>query len=159
MKRDIIRLIILAALLAAIIIPTLSLFNYASAEEVWILCHPDSFVCLRDEPRKTSCDFGGATCGTKMETDGKTKGGYMHVSGLAAEAESGWVSAKYVVHSEPHEVNKDMVVSADGRVAIRKCVGGKITGWLYDGDIIHVLWACDEWAITTRGYVMTNFLR
>ena len=159
MKRDMIRLAILVALLAAIIIPILSVFNYAKAEDIWLLCHPDSFVCLRDEPRKTANDFGGATCGTKLETDGKTRNGYMHVSGLAAEAESGWVSTKYVVHSEPYAVNEDMVVHADGRVAIRKCVNGKITGWLNDGDFIHVLWACDEWAITTRGYVMMRFLR
>jgi len=130
----------------------------AQAEEVWVLCHPDSYVCLRENPRKTSEGFGGAPCGAEMETDGKTKNGFLYVYGLAAECDRGWISSKYVVYSEPKEINREMVIRADGRVAIRKCVNGKITGWLHDGDRVKVLWASDEWAITSRGYMMTEFL-
>ena len=51
-----------------------------------------------------------------------------------------------------------MTVRSDGRVAVRKWVGGKVSGWLKDGETVFVRWMGGGWAVTARGYVMTDFL-
>lgn len=126
--------------------------------QVWVLCDPDSYVSIRSGPSKKYTAIGGATCGSTMMTDGVVKKGFLHVYDLAAEDDEGWISTRYIVYSEPEETPYRMEVVADGRVALRKWVGGKIIGWLYSGDVVTVQCMCDEWAVTTRGYVMSEFL-
>ena len=89
-------------------------------EEVWVLCIPDSEVNVRERPKKTGQIFGGAMCGACMWTDNVKKNGYLHVLDLAAESDTGWISARYVVYDEPVEVNTVMEIRSDGRVACRR---------------------------------------
>ena len=150
-------------IIAAIFIGLFSLIkSIAKAEDegerVWVLCHPDSYVTLRVKPGKNKDSFGGVTCGGTMLTDGKANKGYLHVYDLAAEEDSGWISIHYIVYDEPIEVNEPMRIKSDGRVACRKSVDGKIIKWLYDGDILTVFWASDEWSITNLGYVKSYYL-
>lgn len=126
-------------------------------EEVWVLCEPKGTVNIRSSPG--GMVFGGTTCGAKMWTDNKQKAGFLHVLDLAAEQETGWISGRYIVYDEPHEVNAVMVIDSDGRVACRKWIGGKVKGWLYDGDPVTVYWMSNTWAVTDKGYIMSEFLR
>lgn len=135
-----------------------SMSEDADGTQVWVLCNPNSYVSIRSGPGRKYTAIGGATCGSDMMTDGIDKKGFLHVYDLAAEDEEGWISTRYIVYSEPEEVHYRMQIVADGRVALRKWVGGKIIGWLYSGDTVTVLCMCDEWAITTRGYVMSDYL-
>ena len=127
-------------------------------EECWILCRPGSYVSLREKPGKRAAEFGGALCGAKMWTDGTTRNGYLRVTEIAAEQDHGWVSARYVVYSEPREINCPLRIRSEGRVAVRKWIGGKIVKWMRDGDEILVYAMSDEWAVTEKGYIMTAFL-
>lgn len=57
----------------------------------------------------------------------------------------------------------DCVVRSDGRVRVREKVGGKVDGFLHDGDKVLVkAWRYDSdgslWARLSTGYVMANFL-
>lgn len=124
----------------------------------WVLCDPESCVRLRVGPRKTAAEFGSAECGTMLLTDSKERNGYLHVVDLAAEESEGWISVHYIVYDEPQEVNCSATVRSDGRVAVRKSVNGKITGWLKNGETIRVLWTSGEWSVTNRGYVMSEYL-
>ena len=126
---------------------------------VWVLCDPDSFVCIREEPRKSSFAVGGATCGTRLETDGKTKGNYIHVVNVPAEADRGWVSTQFVVYDEPYPMDRTATVVSNGKLAVRKGIGGKIKKWLQPiEDSVRIRWWSNEWCLTTIGYVQTEFL-
>lgn len=135
----------------------------AEAEEpegrqCWVLCKPDegSVVNIRRKPGGEV--FGGATCGADMLTDEKMRNGYLHVYDLAAEESEGWISARYIVFDEPEEVQQLMTIRAEGRVACRKWIGGKITGWAYDGENVFVYAMSYEWAVTDLGYIRSEFL-
>lgn len=156
-----IKVLIEIAIIAAVLLGFYSAFmSIAKAdtitEEVWILCEPKGTVNIRSTPGGRI--FGGATCGDKMWTDNRQKNGFIHVLDLAAEEENGWVSARYVIFDEPEEVNIEMTVDSDGRVACRKFINGNIKGWVYDGDKVFVYWTSDEWSITNKGYIKSEFL-
>ena len=92
------------------------------------------------------------------DADGKTKNGFLHVTDLAAEESEGWISCGYVVYDEPEPVNAAGTVTGDGRVACRKWIGGKITGWVMPGDTVTVYYRSEEWCCTNNGYIRTAFL-
>ena len=127
-------------------------------EEIWVLCMPDSEVNVRERPKKTGEIFGGAMCGACMWTDNVKRNGYLHVLDLAAESDTGWISARYVVYDEPVEVNAVMEIRSDGRVACRRWINGKINSWIMNGDRLTVYWMSPSWAVTSRGYIRSEFL-
>lgn len=139
------------------------LVSDAEAEEwegrnCWVLCMPDGYVNLREKPKRNGETFGAATCGSNMLTDEKVRNGFLHVYDLSAEEPEGWISVRYIVYDEPEQVMREMRINSQGRVACRKWIGGKITGWAKDGDAVEVYWMSEEWAVTNRGYIMTEFL-
>ena len=124
----------------------------------WVLCDPESHVTLRSGAGRKKLPVGSAECGTMLLTDSKERNGYLHVVDLAAEESEGWISVHYIVYDEPKKVNCSATVRSDGRVAVRKSVNGKITGWLKNGETIRVIWTSGEWSVTNRGYVMSEYL-
>ena len=130
----------------------------AEDQEVWVLCQPQSYVSLRCGAGKTKGYIGGASCGSKMLTDGKIKNGFLHVYDLHAEDSSGWISIRYIVYDEPIELMEQMKIVSDGRVAARSWINGKIIKWLKNDDVITVYWASDEWSITNKGYIKSEFI-
>ena len=125
----------------------------------WVLCRPETGgVLVRDKPQKKSAEVALVDCGRCLETDQREKNGYVHVFGLAAEEDSGWISARYVLWSEPKQINKKMLVRADGRVACRKWIGGPVTDWAEEWDEVYVYWMNCEWAVTERGYIQSQYL-
>lgn len=127
-------------------------------QQVWVLCNPESYVILHTKPKKTSMEFGGVLVGSDMLTDGKTRNGFLHVYDLAAEYTEGWITTRHIVYSEPEEIYKNMKIVSNGRVACRKWVNGKIIHWAYNGNTVFVYFMCEEWAVTNKGYIMSEFL-
>lgn len=160
--KKILLIVLVSIILALVIDLCIGYLRVAMAEDAdgqaWVLCHPESHVCLRANPRKSSPDFGSAVCGTHLMTDSSEKNGYLHVVDLASERESGWISLRYVVFDEPSEVNAVFRIRSDGRVACRRYIGGKIIRWLNDGDSVTVYWMSDSWAVTDNGYIRSEFL-
>ena len=160
--KQILKAILIAILAALLIDAGIWIWKTATAEEAngqaWVLCSPDSFVTVRSGPGKNRRETGGLDCGAHLWTDSTERNGYLHIVDMNAEDPAGWISLKYVVFDQPVEVNRRMVVRAQGRVAIRKSVDGKVTGWLRSGDAVTVYWMSDSWAVTSRGYVMSRYL-
>ena len=130
----------------------------AEGVERWVFCRPDGVVNVRSGPRKGAEEVAWLTSGTEILTDGKVRNGYMHVFGLAAETTEGWISTRYVVEEEPKAVGEEMEIRAEGRVACRKWIDGKIVKWYRDGDQVYVHWMADGWAVTDRGYIRYEYL-
>lgn len=151
-------LLILAIMVCALLLLQDTGLAEEDTEDVWILCSSDSFVCVREAPRKTSYAFGGATCGTRLQTDGKVKNKYIHVVNVPAEETSGWISLQYIVHSEPIRIDQGATVVSNGRLAARKGINGKVQYWLEPMSQVTILWWTDEWCLTNKGYVATEFL-
>jgi hypothetical protein len=124
-------------------------------QQVWVLCEPDGCVNLREKPKGRI--FGGAMVGAELKTDGKTKGSWLHVFNIPAEEDSGWISSRYITYSEPEIVMCNLSIRAEGRVACREWIGGKVKHWLHDGEKVYVYYMSDEWAVTEIGYIMTEF--
>jgi len=134
------------------------LMEVGLAEDCWVMCDPESYVCIREQPRKSSEGFGGATCGSLMETDGKQKNNYIHVIDVPAEETEGWISTQYIVYDEPVRMNQKALVVSNGKLAARKGINGKVKTWLQPMTEVTILIYSNEWCITNYGYVMTEFL-
>ena len=136
--------------------------DIAYAEEaygrIWILCDPESYVCIRSGPGKSADTFGGTTCGRSLETDGKRKNGFIHVINLASEMDSGWVSTMHVVSEEPEAMKQTAIVVSNGRLAARSGIDGKVRKWLKPMERVTVLYWTSAWCLTDRGYVKSEFL-
>lgn len=128
------------------------------AEDCWVMCDPESYVCIREKPKKTSEGFGGSILGTKLETDGKEKNGYIHVINVPAEETEGWISAQHIVYDEPVQMNQKAIVVSNGRLAARKGIGGKVKTWLKPMTEVTITIYSSEWCLTNFGYVMTDYL-
>ena len=149
------------AVFAVILILILSVFYIAGAEEgtKYILCNPkaENHVAIRRSPRKGAEETGRLDCGDRIITDGKVRNGYLHILGVTENGE-GWVHQGYVVDDKPVIEKCMATVAAKGRVKARRYIGGKKNCWLNVGEDVRVFARSDEWAVTSRGYVMTKFL-
>ena len=134
------------------------LFSCAFAETAWVLCQPDSYVNIRQNPSSRSAIIGRYECGDEVEVSGKKKNGFMRCSGLSLEETDGWISAGYLVYSKPEPVFQHVTVHSNGRVACRKTVDGSRRCWVKDGDIVKVFYRSDEWSVTDRGFIRTEYV-
>ena len=158
-----IKILLIVAALAVIISGVVSLLHFTAladgeTTDVWVLCDPDSFVCVREHPRKSSYAFGGVTCGVLMHTDGKTQKSYLHVVDVHAEEDTGWISSQHIVYDEPVYLHQEATVVSNGRLAARAGVNGKVRKWLQPMDTLTILYWSSEWCLTNYGYVQTDYL-
>lgn len=151
-------------IIPAIILAMAALFlcGQGSAEEqtcsVWVMCQPDSYVCIREKPGSRSGVLGRFEAGTQLTTDGETRNGYVHLVGLTLESEEGWIHGGYIVYGEPEEKNAVYRIRSNGRVAARKTIDGKRHRWMRNGDRVTVYRASRMWAVTNRGFIQTKYL-
>ncbi len=131
---------------------------YADCTKIWVLCRDDTYVCVREKPRKTSDAFGGALNCSMLKTDGKEKNGFLHVVDVAAEASTGWISKQYIVYDPPEKMSQKALVVSNGRLAARKGINGKIRKWLKPMTEVTILYWSSEWCLTNYGYVQTEYL-
>ena len=125
---------------------------------VWIVCQPDSFVNVRAFPNGKTEAVGRLDSGDMTYTDGQTKRGFLHVY-ANVEAGEGWVHKGYVVYDEPHRpAQTDYVIQSNGRVSCRRSAGGTRRCWAKNGDPVKVYYISDEWSITNKGFIKTEFL-
>ena len=116
----------------------------------------DSYVNIRENPKKGAAKVGYACCGDDFQTDGKTRNGFLHVF-APIEAGEGWISTGYIVYSHPEEVAETWRVDSNGRVAARYSIGGSRYKWLKNGEDIYVYYVA-EVAVTNRGFVDARYL-
>lgn len=127
----------------------------ARAETRWIMC--DDYVNVRSVPGKRGSVEGYLDAGDSFETDGKTRDGFIHVSGIGENGD-GWAFKGYTVTEKPVLVNARYVCVAKNRVACRRWIGGPRRAWLYNGANVTVYWRTGEWSVTNKGYIRSEWL-
>lgn len=130
----------------------------AGAEEysVWVLCQPDSFVYVREFPKRGADCAGYGYLGDRLTTDGRTKNGYLHIIGFEC---GGWIHKGFVTDCPVIVREYDAEIVSKGRVACRRYIGGTRRRWLKKGETVTVYASADDWSITSQGFVMSQFLR
>ena len=150
--------ITLRVILAAVIIAAVIIFA-CRAEDVyakgWIIC--EDYVQIRQWASRNATSIGQLDPGDEIEIDGKTESGWAHIVSPC----DGWVWAGYITFSEPQKIDAPGVVTAKKRVAARRwCDGPNVDSkpWLISGSEVRIYWMCDDWALTNRGYVKSEWL-
>ena len=140
------------------ILTDVGLADTGDGYDAWVICQPDSYVNVREAPRKTGMEAGRLDAGDRVRTDGKEKNGYLHIIDAGTEKGDGWVHTGFIVYDEPRRTTERMVIGGKARVACRKSVGGKRKAWAKPGSFVTVYWISDEWAVTNRGFIATRWL-
>lgn len=126
--------------------------------DVWVLCQPDSYVNVRTKPSSRCQIAGYADCGDKLLTDGEIRKGFVHITSGSYEVGDAWISAGYIVYSEPVQINQYYYVCSIGRLACRRTIDGQLRCWADNGDTMKVYWMSEEWSVTSKGFVKTEFI-
>ena len=152
MKRAISFILIVISLLTAVL--TVSADEY----EYFIICNPKSHVNVRKSAKKGSDEIGRLYAGDSVTVDGMTKNGFVHCVNMSNEWGEGWVYKGYLVQEKPIITGESARISANGRVKCRRYVNGKRQGWARDGDTVKVYAYTSEWALTSKGFIKTEFI-
>lgn len=152
----------LAIMIILLIIFTCSMRAHSETIDCWVLCKPGDHVNLRMEPKKGSESqvVGWLECGDDFQTDGTSRDGWIRVLNRG-ECEC-WIYCGYVVTEKPVAVFENYVCVAKKWVACRRWVNGpQISGrlgWLHNGSDVSVFYIAGDWAVTSRGYIRSEWL-
>lgn len=130
----------------------------ADTERYFILCNPQTVLNARLSPSKHGSLIGYFMCGDSVTIDGRQKNGFLHCPELSFEVDEGWIAKGHLVKDEPLIEETQATVVASGRVACRNKVGGKRIRWLKPGAVVTVYAYSEEWCVTNRGYIRTEYL-
>ena len=151
-----IKRIIALILILSLVLP----WSVGSADDklIYVLCDPESYVNVRKTPKLDGEKTGWLLCGDSVMTDGKKKNHFLHVYGITEDGE-GWVHIGFVVDDKPVvEEGCHASIAANGKVRARWCIGGRRAAWLEVCDDVNVLARSDEWTVTNRGFIKTEYL-
>ncbi len=155
----------LAAVIAIVLFFQMAV-GVAEAEEdeeeyVWVYCNPNSLVNVRSKPSKHSEIVGNAWPGDKMPVI-ERKGSWVHVE-CSCEAGEGWIRSDFVSIWEPEDYGPEGAVyeticgNVFGRYSMRK--GKNVYSTLKKkGTRVLVYLMGAEWSVTSKGFIMTEFL-
>jgi hypothetical protein len=127
-------------------------------EERWAICQPDSYLNIREKPKKTANIGGWLYLGDRVETDGKMQNGYLHIVNASTESGDGWVAARYLMEDQPTVETVSGVIDSKGRVAARIQPDGKRNRWMKPGDVITIYAHGSEWTVTNRGFIKSEYI-
>ena len=125
---------------------------------VFILCRPETHVNVRETPKNGNNKIGRAYLGDSFLTDGVVKNGFLHVTDCPYEFGQGWISLGFISYDSVEASTAKAEISANGRVACRKSIGGKRQKWPKPGQAVTAYAVAGEWAVTDLGFVQTRFL-
>lgn len=143
---------LLAILLAVLFISTAAVAeNYT----VYVLCQPDSFVYVRQFPKRGAQEAGYAELGDELTTDGTKRNGFLWVCGFEG---GGWIYSGFVTECPVTVTRIETEVESRGRVACRRYINGTRRKWLKNGQKVAVFAFADDWSITNQGFIKTQYL-
>lgn len=149
------KIIVIILLLAAI---TGLLPGCAEEAEYYVICDPQSHVCVHLSPKKKSEETGRLEIGDKVYAEGQKKNGFLYCTGINNEWGGGWVYKGYLVEDKPVVCGTTATVVSNGKVFCRNYVNGSKCGSLKNGAEVKVLAYSQEWAVTKKGYIKTEYL-
>ena len=136
----------------------LSASTVVSADEYYVLCKPGVYVNVRQNPARKSEVIGELELGDMVETDGKEKNGFVHVTGLSFELTEGWIYKGLLIPEKPYIKEFTVQTISSEKVSTRHYINGKRKAWVKPGRDVIVYAMGKEWSITNKGYMMTKFL-
>lgn len=158
-KRSTVLLVLLWTLVAVLGGLTFAQANGKTTTTAWVMCRPGDWVNVRGWAKAKGESYGMLETGYSVELDGQFENGFAHCVDMALETDEGWVSTGYLVFEKPEWMDGAWYrVEADGRVAARKNVSGERLCWLKPGTELQIFWMADEWAVTTRGFIRSEYL-
>lgn len=161
-RKKTVLILALAALTALSFLVSYSVITARADDQTtkaWILCQPKDYVNARLSPSRRGEVVGRFDAGDVIWVTGRTKNGFAEID-ASLEVDRAWVHAGYIVFDEPEYLGGEtFTVRANGRVASRKRIAGDRRCWLTDGSTVRVWWLSDEWAVTDKGFVKSEFLR
>lgn len=138
-------------------------YSEANLVRCWILCKPGTQVNVRRRPTTDSKSETQLDAGDEVLTDGETQNGWVRVYGVG-ENGGGWVYVGYLSTEEPVKVGARYVCVAKKQAACRRWMNGpqiENNGrkqWLKNGENVDVFLVGDGWAVTSRGYIQSEWL-
>ena len=163
-KRRIWILVIACAALFIAVFPAVRRATEAKADgqltTCWVMCRPGDYVNVRVSASRKSRQAGYLECGDSFLTDGYSRNGFIRVYSVGEGSEA-WIYSGYVVTEKPEKIGATYVCVAKKRVACRKWIGGpQVEGrpWLRNGETCQVFLMADGWAVTSRGYIKSEWL-
>lgn len=128
--------------------------------EAWVICRSGDWIHVRETPSRKGNSLGRMECGDRVLLDGKEKNGFLHVVDLDREMDEGWIHAGYIVTDEPRITEGEIrTVRGGRRVACRKWIGGPRKTWAKSGTEVKVYVISKEWALTSKGFIRTEYLK
>ena len=156
--------IIAAILLVAVLILIgFGIGSYCRGEEplatCYAMCKPGSRVTVRRTPDPGGVETGYLECGDSFQTDAEVRDGWLRCYGAG---ENGWIYLGYVVTEPVQKIGEQYVCVAKKQVACRRWIAGPQldgrSGWLKNGQNCDVFCMSDGWAVTSRGYIKSEWL-
>ena len=93
-----------------------------------------------------------------MELSGKKQGRWYHCL-IPCEAGEGWIRGDFLSDFEPEIYPEGRTFrTTHGKVYARYSIRGNKRATLKKGAKVTVYMLADEWAVTSKGYIMTEFL-
>lgn len=127
--------------------------------EAYVMLKAGDYLHVRTGPGKRYEKLGYLESGDRVITDGWIRGKWVHVIGLSMEETEGWIYGGYIVDEMPEQMDGEIYkVTARGRVACRKWAWGPRQGWVKRGSRVKVYAMGGGWALTNRGYIMSDYL-
>lgn len=134
-------------------------WNGMYLETKYVLCQPNDYINIRAKASRKSKEEGYLMAGDAVEVSNRSRNGYAYSPSLHNELGEGWIFEGYLVNDQPINIGGCYYrINSNGRVAARKCIGGKRRCWLYNGDRVKVWYMTDEWCVTSKGFIMTKYL-
>lgn len=140
----------------ALVLAVLTISTAATAETVYVLCQPNSFVYAREFPKMGAKVAGYVDLGESLETTGERRNGFVQVYGT--EAGTCWVYAGFLTAYPVTVETVQTQVISKGRVACRRYINGTRRKWLKNGTEITIFARSAEWSITNQGFIQTQYL-
>jgi hypothetical protein len=140
----------------AVLLLILPVFAYGDG--YFIICDPESHVNAHLGAKKASSVVGQFYCGDELDTDGVIKNGFLHLLSSPFENGECWVYAGYVCEYDPVVMKIQTEVIGSGKVQARRYVNGKRLRWLKPGAKVTVYARADDWCVTNKGYIKTEYL-
>ena len=163
-RKLLIALLILVVVAGTIYLAAINARSAAAEDQLitcWVMCKPGGQVNVRRKPTTDSKSETQLDCGEEILTDGDTEDGWLRVYGVG-ENGGGWVYVGFVVTEKPECIGQRYVCVAKKQVACRRWIGGPVidgrAGWLQNGENVEVFLMADGWAVTSRGYVQSEWL-
>lgn len=129
----------------------------AEGHPAYVLCDPESSVCVRETPKKNGLLIGHLMCGDELTLDGIWRGEWEHVIGLGLEMSEGWINRRYISYVKV-TVGEFKAVTTAAKVRAREGADGKVLRRLKKGTEVRVLASSDGWSVTDKGFIKTKYL-